>query len=220
MSAVLVFDGCVLPDVDEGSTEPLVWEVPEGGVHALLLPAPLVAPLVRACIGMVKPVAGGLRVLGIDPAWLPRRPLLRLRRRMGVWVTPPALLSNATLRLNVMLPLLHDGRWKRRSAAARADEILDRCGAAPWADLRAAAAPAAARCRTALARALVRRPELLIAEDLAAAFPAPELPEIIALCRAEARTVVIATAAADLATWADSALELDCGLPAGGEHGT
>jgi ABC-type transporter Mla maintaining outer membrane lipid asymmetry ATPase subunit MlaF len=220
MSAVLVFDGCVLPDVDEGSTGPLVWEVPEGGVHALLLPAPLVAPLVRACIGMAEPVAGTVRVLGIDPARLPRRSLLRLRRRMGVWVTPPALLSNATLRLNVLMPLLHDGRWNRRSAAARADEILDRCGAAPWADLRPAAAPAPARCRTALARALVRRPELLIAEDLADDFPAAELPEIIALCRAEARTTVIATAAADLAARADSALELDCGLPAGGAHGT
>jgi len=111
-----------------------------------------------------RPVSGQVLLFGDDPTRLDPRGLTRMRRRIGVVFQDFRLLDHLTLRENVALPLQVVGK----DVAAQGDDIDELIR---WVGLakRSAARPpelsAGEKQRTAIARAVVNGPDLVLADE-------------------------------------------------------
>ncbi|NJP99336.1 ABC transporter ATP-binding protein [Streptomyces zingiberis] len=119
--------------------------------------------LLMCVLGLVRPAAGTVRVAGVDVTRLRPRRLARHRRaHVGAVFQFGELLPELTPVENVAVAALLAGVG-RAEAFARAGELLSRLGVAarvPTAELSGGE-----RQRTAVARALVNRPSLLLADE-------------------------------------------------------
>ncbi len=119
--------------------------------------------LVAAALGEVPASAGRIEVMGRDLTKLRRASLRLLRRRVGIVPQDLCLLADRSVQVNVALPLEIDG-LPRSMTIVRANEVLATLGLASEASLPIDCLSAAERQRVAVARALVREPELVIAD--------------------------------------------------------
>jgi ABC-type ATPase involved in cell division len=119
--------------------------------------------LVAAMLGEAALAGGRIELLGRDVARLRRASLRLLRRRIGIVPQELCLLEDRSAQLNVVLPLEIDG-IPRAVSIARATAVLAQLGLDSEASLPVDCLGAAARQRVAVARALVREPELVIAD--------------------------------------------------------
>jgi len=119
--------------------------------------------LVAAALGEIALGGGRLEVLGRDVGKLRRSSLRLLRRRVGIVPQDLCLLEDRSAQLNVVLPLEIDG-IPRSVSVVRAAHVLAQLGLESEASLPVDCLSASARQRVAVARALVREPELLIAD--------------------------------------------------------
>ena len=148
--------------------EPLVeganLEVARGEVVVIVGAAGVgTSRLAAAALGEVPIAAGRIEVLGRDVAKLRRASLRLLRRRIGIVPQDLCLLEDRSAQLNVALPLEIDG-FPRSLSLARAGEALARLDLEAHALHPVESLSASARQRVAVARALVRDPELIIAD--------------------------------------------------------
>jgi ABC-type lipoprotein export system ATPase subunit len=112
-----------------------------------------------------RPSAGHVRLGGEDTGTLSstRRARLRLER-IGFVFQMHNLLDHLSTRDNVCLPAWRLG-GSRAAALARADELLERLGLTARAHTRAGLLSTGEAQRAAIARALVNRPTLVIADE-------------------------------------------------------
>ena len=197
---------------------PLSFAVPDGSFFLLQASPARAGTLLRLCLGMATARTGDVEVLGARPARLDRRASQRFRREVGTGLVPHGLISNLTLRMNVVVPLVYGGLAQPDEAARRADDAIAACGLARWADERPADAPPDARQRAVVARAIARAPRLLLLEDPVWSVDADVAAELLALCRARVRTVLVALPRRDdvvsrladhVASWDDAAFRMD-----------
>ncbi len=119
--------------------------------------------LVAALLGEATPSEGQIDILGRDVGKLRRSSLRLLRRRVGIVPQELCLLEDRSAQLNVVLPLEIDG-IPRSVSVARAATVLAQMGLEDEASLPVDCLSASARQRVAVARALVRDPELILAD--------------------------------------------------------
>lgn len=119
--------------------------------------------LVAAMLGETDLSAGRIDVLGRDVSKLRRSSLRLIRRRIGIVPQDLCLLDDRSAQLNVVLPLEIDG-VPRAVSIIQADRILGQLGLTDEAALPVDCLSMAARQRVAVARAMVREPELVIAD--------------------------------------------------------
>lgn len=193
MSAAIRVTGLTLGRGWGPRPPPLDLEVPEGSFAVLESSPARFGPLLRVCVGLQRPLLGTVEVLGHSVPDLSRRDLQRLRRRLGVGLRPGGLTSNLTVRMNVATPLLYGGISDGAAATRRTEEMVDACGLAPWADLRPDDVPPDVRQACVIARAVARRPELLILEDPLSALDAQQAERLLEVCRTSAGTILITT---------------------------
>lgn len=142
-------------------------ELALGPGEAVVLSGPVEASsaVLRAAMGVERPEAGAVELLGEDPRRLRRRQAEALLARVGYQPSSGALVSNMLLRDNLLLPL----RYHRRLDGPAAMEIARRAAARFGIDDLPALLPALAslalRRRVALARAAILDPELLVLDD-------------------------------------------------------
>lgn len=151
--------------------------------------------VLRLLAGLVRPDAGHIEVAGEPVGSLNARRLAWLRRSMGVMLQEPLLLADRSLLENTMLPALA-AELPLAEARARAEAALARCGLAERAAARPMELSGGELQRAALARAVVNRPALILADEPAAhldADAAAGVIELLAQFAAAGVTVLVAT---------------------------
>jgi cell division transport system ATP-binding protein len=120
--------------------------------------------LLRLLFLALKPTRGLITLLGRDVATLPRRELPTLRRRIGVVFQEFRLLDHLTTFENVALPLRVAGE---RLSRDRDDvmELLQWVGLADQASAYPPVLSGGEKQRAAIARAVIGKPELLLADE-------------------------------------------------------
>lgn len=111
------------------------------------------------------PTSGSVRLDGKDPFALPEAKLADFRNQcIGFVFQDHHLLPQCSVLENVLVPTLI-GVDDHRAVAERARQLLDRVGLSDRLDHRPAELSGGERQRTAVARALIRKPALLLADE-------------------------------------------------------
>jgi len=120
--------------------------------------------LLRLLFLALKPTRGLISLFGRDVATLRRRDVPDMRRRIGVVFQDFRLLDHLTTFENVALPLRVQG--KRCEAYRRdVDELLSWVGLAGQADAYPPVLSGGEKQRAAIARAVIAKPDLLLADE-------------------------------------------------------
>lgn len=119
--------------------------------------------LLKALAGLISPTAGEVLWDGRTVSALSRRELKALQSRVGMIFQSDALFDSSTVLENVMLPLTRRG-VEVRQARARAEEALAEVGLTDAAGLRPDRLSGGMKKRVGIARALIARPSILIAD--------------------------------------------------------
>ncbi|TNY35083.1 phosphonate ABC transporter ATP-binding protein [Thermomonospora catenispora] len=155
----------VLDDID--------LTVPQGQFVALVGPSGAgKSTLLRLVNGMHLPDRGTVRTLGVDPAACSRRELRALRSRVGFVFQQFGLVGRLSALENVLMGALATLRWPRygvmsypRALRERAVHQLDRVGLADQRFQRCDTLSGGQQQRVAVARTLLQRPELILADE-------------------------------------------------------
>ena len=179
----------------------LSFTLETGSFHWLLGPSGAGKSSLLALMSLaIRPTRGEVELFGQPIAALGRRDLPALRRRIGVVYQDFRLLPHLSAFDNVALPLRLAGVAE---AQIRADvtEMLDWVGLATKTMTLPAALSGGEQQRAALARAVVARPALLLADEPTGNLDLPQARRVLALLREMHRlgtTIVVATHAATL----------------------
>jgi len=171
--------------------------------------------LLNLAAGIDTPTAGEVWIAGRAVSGLDDDALTRLRRdHVGVVYQFFNLLSTLTVRENVALPALLGGA-AGRDVMPLADALLDEVGLGARRDAKPHTLSGGEMQRTAIARALVHAPALVLADEPTGNLDSRAAAQVVALLRALAArrgaTVVMVTHAADAAAEADRVVELSDG---------
>lgn len=180
------------PEVLQG----LSFSVPGGGYRWLLGPSGAgKSSLLRMLHVAARPTRGRLSLMGVDVGAARRHELPALRRRIGMVFQDFRLLSHLTVFDNVALPLRLAGRAE---AQLRADvtEMLRWVGLSKVANLRPTLLSGGEQQRAAIARAVIVRPLLLLADEPTGNLDDEQAERLMVLLREMNRlgtTVIVAT---------------------------
>jgi putative ABC transport system ATP-binding protein len=139
--------------------------------------------LLNLVAGLDRPTEGEVEVAGTVLNLLSETALARFRRRhIGIIFQFFHLLDDLTARDNILLPAQLAG-VPRREALTRADELLSALDLTARADAYPARLSGGQRQRVAVARALINRPPLLLADEPTGAVDAHAGEQIMELLR-------------------------------------
>jgi ABC-type lipoprotein export system ATPase subunit len=157
--------------------------------------------------------AGNVLVEGRNIAQLPEEELAAYRNTtVGFIFQLHHLLPQCTVLENVLVPTLDGPKGQAATHRARAEELLDSVGLKPRLHHRPGELSGGERQRVAVARALINRPKLLLADEPTGALDrssAARLIDLLAeLNRTQNVTLLMVTHAPDLARRMQRVLEL------------
>lgn len=151
--------------------------------------------LLKLIAAVVRPSRGRIEVRGQDITALRRSAIPYLRRSLGIIFQDRQLLNDRSVFDNVMLPLAVCGD-SPKEASLRVRAALERVGLADRAKDNPLALSGGEQQRLAIARAIVNRPTILLADEPTAHLDAEYAAEIVGLLRSFHQagvTVLIAT---------------------------
>lgn len=142
-----------------------------------------------------RPTSGAIKVANFDLSSLNQNSVAFFRRRIGVVFQDFKLLKNRTVFENVALPLLVRGD-RPHQIQRRVNEVLDQVGLAHKAGQRPEFISGGEQQRTAIARALVHQPGVLIADEPTGNLDpslSEEIMDLLERVCAQGTTVFVAT---------------------------
>lgn len=120
--------------------------------------------LLKALCGLLSPARGEVHIDGIDPQQVGTAERAALREKFGMVFQNDALFDSMDALRNVMLPLTRRG-VARAEAQESAREALRQVGLAEHASVLPERLSGGMRKRLGIARAIVARPQYLLADD-------------------------------------------------------
>ena len=157
--------------------------------------------LLNLIAGLDRPTSGSVTVAGSDLGQMGEAALARFRRdRVGFVFQFFHLLPNLTALENVLIPAQLKSTT---SAEARGRELLDQLGIAEVADRYPAKLSGGQQQRMAIARALINKPSLLLADEPTGALDTrsgDQVMELLMQLHRSGQTVLLVTHDAKLAT--------------------
>jgi len=169
--------------------------------------------MLKLIAGIERPSAGVLLVSGQDMRKLNRATLPYLRRKLGLILQQHQLLRDRSVLQNVMLPLLVSGS-SAKEAEQRARVALDRVGLGDKAALLPQALSGGEQQRVSIARAIVHRPRIILADEPTANLDRASGKLVIDMLQAfnsAGATCIISTHDERLLQNADRVVQLDRG---------
>lgn len=171
--------------------------------------------LLNCLTGLTAPDAGRVVAAGRPLTGLSSRKLAKARRELvGIVFQFGELLPELTPVENVALPVLLDG-GNHREAYRRAEQLLEDLGV-PAGDTPTAMLSGGERQRTAVARALITRPRVLLADEPTGALDAQARETVTEVLYAAARehgcALLVVTHDLTVAAHADQVLRLEGGV--------
>lgn len=168
--------------------------------------------LLNLLAGIDHPTSGEIWVAGEELSRLTDDQLTRLRReRLGMVYQFFNLLPTLSVRENVALPALLGGE-RERDVFPRVDALLDEVAMTHRRDARPHTLSGGEMQRTALARALVHSPTLLLADEPTGNLDSRTAEAVLALLRSlgerHGATVVLVTHSAEAASVAERVVEM------------
>ena len=169
--------------------------------------------LLKLIAGIERPSAGLLLVSGQDMRKMNRTTLPFLRRKLGLILQQHRLLNDRSVLQNVMLPLLVSGSTAKE-AEQRARVALDRVSLGDKAALVPQALSGGEQQRVSIARAIVHRPRIILADEPTANLDRASGKLVIDMLQAfnsAGATCIISTHDERLLQNADRVVQLDHG---------
>jgi putative ABC transport system ATP-binding protein len=199
-------------------------DIAQGEYTALMGPSGSGKSTLMNMLGCLDtPTSGRYRLAGEDVGTLDDDALADIRnRRIGFVFQTFNLMPRYTALENVALPLVYAGA-SRADREARAREVLEQVGLADRMDHRPNELSGGQRQRVAVARALVNRPDLLLADEPTGNLDTKTSLEIMALfgeIHAAGNTVVLVTHEEDIAAYAHRVVRLRDGAVSADETKT
>ena len=190
--------------------------VQRGEFVALIGPSGSGKSTLMAILGCLDSPTSGRYVLDSQAVEaLPRAALARVRNeKIGFVFQYYNLLPRASVLRNVELPMLYAG-VSRKERTRRAEELLDKVGILDKARQLPSKLSGGQRQRVAVARALVNRPALLLADEPTGSLDSHTGAEVLALFRElhrQGHTIIIVTHDPSVAALAERRVELCDGL--------
>ncbi len=146
--------------------------------------------------GMTRPTSGSILLSGNDIAKLPERFLAGIRRKsFGFIFQQFNLLRDLSVRDNILLPL-YPTELKTAEMQKRAGEILESLDLASKQKMKVRQLSGGEQQRAAIARALINRPQIIIADEPSAHLDSKLTEELLAILtrlKTEGKTIIIAT---------------------------
>lgn len=122
--------------------------------------------LLHMIAGLISPEKGEIYLDGTDILLMSENERLRyLSKEIGVIFQSFHLLPYLTVEENIMLPLLFKQYLKKEETIQRMNHLLDRVGLTDYANKRIAELSGGQRQRVAVARALLHKPKLILADE-------------------------------------------------------
>ncbi|HEY8670576.1 MAG TPA: ATP-binding cassette domain-containing protein [Terriglobales bacterium] len=118
--------------------------------------------LLKLALGLLKPDAGRIWVLGEDITQMSEDQLFDLRRRVGIVFQESALFDSLTVRENVAFRLLEEGKVSGEEIEDRVREALGFVELEHTVDLFPSELSGGMRRRVAIARTIITHPEVLL----------------------------------------------------------
>ena len=156
-------------------------------------------------IGMLDvPTSGQVRLAGQDVLGLDDAQTAQVRnRQVGFVFQMHHLLPQLTVLENVLLPVLAGGGRADAGAKARAEALLERLGLEPRMSHRPGQLSGGEQQRTAVARALINQPQLLLADEPTGSLDAASRENLSSLLvdlnRTDGLTLIVVTHSLELA---------------------
>ncbi|HEX6779102.1 MAG TPA: ABC transporter ATP-binding protein [Ktedonobacterales bacterium] len=187
--------------------------IPAGQFAAIMGPSGSgKSTLLNLIAGLDRPSQGAIMVDGVNVGGLSEAALARYRRQhLGFVFQFFHLLNQLSVQDNVLLPAQLAG-MKTATARARVRELLDQLGIAEKAGEYPARLSGGQRQRAAIARALVNRPAVLLADEPTGALDSrsgEQVMDLLAEVNRAGQTIVLVTHDARLAaTYASRVISL------------
>ena len=151
--------------------------------------------LVKLILREYLPTTGMIKVDGFNLADLRRKELVKLRRKIGVVFQDLKLIPDRTIRENVAMVLRIMGRDEKK-IKSEVDNVLELVGLSDRADLFPSQLAGGELQRAGIARAVVAKPEVIIADEPTGNLDPATSWQIIKLLqeiRSLGKTVIMAT---------------------------
>ncbi|MBT5047203.1 MAG: ATP-binding cassette domain-containing protein [Rhodospirillaceae bacterium] len=153
--------------------------------------------LLRHLVGLDRPNAGSIDLLGLDITRASSMEMMQMRRKIGVAFQGGALFSSMTVLENLMLPLREHTKLDAKTMEIMARLKLEVVGLAGFGDLMPSELSGGMLKRAAVARAIVMDPDLLFFDEPSAGLDpvvSSALDDLILLLRdALNMTIVVVT---------------------------
>lgn len=118
--------------------------------------------ILKLALGLLKPDAGRIWVLGEEVTQMKEGDLFELRRRVGIVFQESALFDSLTVRENVAFRLLEEGSVSDEEVEERVREALSFVELENTVDLYPSELSGGMRRRVAIARTIITHPEVLL----------------------------------------------------------
>lgn len=136
-------------------------------------------------------------------------------RHIGVAPQGQTAISSLTVRENILLPYtLFGGKRRKKEEENYADELMDRLGIAQLSDVMTSELSGGEIRRMAIARALVRKPEVIMADEPTADLDEENTRLVMELLRAQSESgcsVLVVTHDREVMPYADTVYHMDGG---------